>query len=95
MEEIRIGLFGLLVANAVLGFLFGTFPLVAGLFSGNRRYGFLGFVVTVAGGAVLGVFLSYPLAMLFLWLIVRNKTVQPSGEEVAPVSDPEAEPDTI
>lgn len=95
MEEIRIGLFGLLIANAVLGFLFGTFPLVAGLFWGNRRYGFLGFVVTVAGGAVLGVFLSYPLAMLFLWLIVRNPTVQPSSEEASSVSDPEAEPDTI
>lgn len=74
MEELRIGFYGLLIANIVLGFLFGTFPLVAGLLAGNRKYALLGFIVSIAAGAILGVFLSYPLAMLFVWLIHRGST---------------------
>lgn len=80
MEEIRIGFLGLFIVNTVLGFLFGTFPLVAGLLSGNRKYAFLGFVVALAGGALLGVFLSFPLSMLFLWLILRNRSVQAADD---------------
>lgn len=74
MEELRIGFLGLVIGNIVLGFLFGTFPLVAGLMGGNRKYGLLGFLVTIAGGALLGLFLSYPLGMLFLWLTLRKPT---------------------
>ena len=72
MEDLRIGFYGLLIANVVLGFLFGTFPLLAGIRSGNRKYGFLGFVLSIAGGSILGILLSYPLAMIFLWLILRG-----------------------
>ena len=79
MEDLRIGFYGLLIANIVLGFLFGTFPLVAGIRAGNRKHGFLGFVLSVAGGAILGILLSYPLAMIFLWLILRD----PSADTVS------------
>lgn len=82
MEEIRIGFWGLFVANVVLGFFLGTFPLVAGLLAGNRKYAFLGFVSTVAGGSVLGIFLSYPLALLFVWLILRKPADQGAVEAV-------------
>ncbi len=94
MEEIRIGYLGLLIANVILGFLFGTFPLVAGLLSGNRKYAFLGFVITLAGGAMLGIFLSFPIAMLFFWLILRRPAVETSDQEVTtPVT--KVEPGTV
>ena len=95
MEELRIGLWGLLIANIVFGFLFGTFPLVAGLLSGNKKYAFLGFVISVAGGAILGVFLSYPLAMIFLWLILKKPAEQVAGEAVASSTETEAAVDTV
>ncbi len=71
MEELRIGFYGLLVFNIAFGFLFGTFPLIAGIRVGDRKRGFLGFVLSIAGGALLGFFLSYPLAMLYCWMILR------------------------
>ncbi len=81
MEELRIGFYGLLIANIVLGFLFGTFPLVAGIRRGNRKHAYLGFGLSVVGGALLGILLSYPLSMIFLWLVLRNPA---TGTVVSP-----------
>ena len=95
MEELRIGFYGLLLVNIVLGVLFGSFPLVGGFLMGNKKYALLGFVVCIAGGAILGVFLSFPVAMLFLWLILRN------GSEEAPAvaqdtsTNADSDPDAI
>ncbi|MEP7149534.1 MAG: hypothetical protein ABI857_11700 [Acidobacteriota bacterium] len=72
MEELRIGLYGLVAVNIALGFFFGTFPLLAGILRGNRKYAFLGFVLSIVGGGLLGILLSYPLSMIFLWLILRD-----------------------
>jgi|KBSSwiStaDraftv2_1062776.scaffolds.fasta_scaffold63211_2 hypothetical protein len=72
MEDFKIGMYGLLVVNIVLAFLFATFPLVAGILRGNQKRGFLGFVLALAGGALLGILLSFPLAMIFFWLIVKE-----------------------
>lgn len=77
MEDFRIGLYGLLALNVVLGFLFGLFPLVAGILRGNQKRGFLGFVLALVGGALLGILLSFPLAMIFFWLLVRDQTAEP------------------
>jgi len=86
MEDFRIGMYGLLAVNIVLAFLFATFPLVAGILRGNQRRGFLGFILALIGGALLGILLSFPLAMIFFWLIVRD---QPT--EVVAVSDQASE----
>ena len=72
MEDFKIGMYGLLVVNIVLAFLFATFPLVAGILRGNQKRGFLGFVLALVGGALLGILLSFPLAMIFFWLIVKE-----------------------
>jgi hypothetical protein len=72
MEDFRIGMYGLLAVNIVLAFLFATFPLVAGILRGNQKRGFLGFILALVGGAILGILLSFPLAMIFFWLIVRD-----------------------
>jgi len=87
MEELRIGFYGLLVINIVLGVLFGAFPLVAGLRTGNRKHGFLGFILAIAGGAVLGCFLSFPIAMIFLWLTLRNPATDTVESAPPPAGD--------
>ncbi len=67
--------------NVISGILFGTFPLVAGLLARNRRYALYGFVSAVLGGAILGVFLSYPLSLVLVWLILkRNSTSVESND---------------
>jgi len=68
----------LVIFNVLLGIFFGTFPLIAGLKMKNRNYAFYGFISSVIGGAILGVILSYPISIIFTWLILRNpvKTVE-------------------
>jgi len=77
MEEFRIGFYGLLVVNIVLGFLFGAFPLLAGIRTGNQKRGILAFVLSIVGGALLGIIISFPLAMIFLWLMLRDRATEP------------------
>ena len=89
MEEIRITFrelgFYILIGNIILGVLFGSLPLIAGLKLKNRKYGFIGFIGSILGGTLLGVFLSYPLALLFVWLIVRMPAT-PELADVDPVT---------
>lgn len=71
-----------IIANIVLSFLFGLFPLFVGIKMNNRKYGMIGFVAAIVGGAILGVFLSFPIAFIFTWLIMKNVPVADSGEIV-------------
>jgi len=76
MEEIKLSFqdlsYFIVIANLVLGVLFGSLPLIAGLILKKRKYAWLGFLFSTLGGALLGVFLSYPIAAIFLWLITRS-----------------------
>lgn len=58
--------------NVLLGFLFGVFPLVAGIKMHNRKYGVIGLVSAVFGGAIAGVLLAFPAAAICMWLIMRD-----------------------
>ena len=75
MEEVKLTFRELLVyivtANVILGVLFGTVSLFLGFKMDRRGLGVIGLFVTMVGGAILGLFLSYPLTMLFMWLITR------------------------
>lgn len=87
MEDFKIGMYGLIALNVVLGFLFGTFPLVAGIARGNQKRGFLGFILSLVGGSILGLLLSFPLAIIFTWLIVRDQpAVSSASSDQAPES---------
>lgn len=66
----------LIVANTIVGLLFGLFPLFAGIRLNNRKYGMIGLVASTLGGALLGFFLSFPVAMIFNWLILRGATAR-------------------
>ena len=80
MEEFRTTykeiLIYLSLVNVILGFLFGVFPLLSGIIIKNRKYGIWGFLGSVIGGSVLGVFLSFPIAVIFTWLILKNPVVE-------------------
>lgn len=69
-------IFYLTIINVVLGILFGSFPLISGLIFNNRKYGFYGFIISVIGGAILGIFLSYPIAAIFTWLILKKSKAE-------------------
>ena len=74
--------------NIVLGFLFGTFPLLSGIKMNNRKYGIYGFIGAVIGGAILGVFLSYPIAAVFTWLILKKSFITKSDDALAVNENP-------
>ncbi len=82
MENIKISLDQarnyIILINIVLGFLFGTFPLLIGMKMNNRKYGVYGFIGAIIGGAILGVFLSYPIAAVFTWLILKKSFAKES-----------------
>ena len=80
-----------ILANTALGFMVGLVPLAAGFIKGQRTYAFFGLVACVVGGAILGIFLSIPLAALFTWLIFRAAnskpgTVSADGDNDSPAS---------
>jgi hypothetical protein len=68
----------IILINIILGFLFGIFPLLSGIKMNNRKYGVFGFVGAIIGGAILGVFLSFPIAAVFTWLILKNSFAKES-----------------
>jgi len=76
MEEIRLTVqdlrYFIVITNVFLGILFGSLPLIAGLILKKRKYALLGFLFSTIGGALLGLFLSYPISAIFIWLIIRS-----------------------
>jgi hypothetical protein len=93
MEEIRLTytelLTGFVVFNSVLGFLFGFFPLLAGLRLKNRKYGVFGLLTSVFGGVLAGIFIAFPAAAVFTWLILRSVNTSQRG------SDEPGSPETL
>jgi hypothetical protein len=82
----------LAIWNAVLGLLFGVFPLFMGLRFKNRKYGVFGFVGSIIGGSIAGVVLSFPVAFIFTWLILRGlsaDTIAAAVNEPEPTSESE------
>lgn len=75
MEPIRLTtqefLLYTILANAAIGFLLGLIPLTFGFIKHQRKYAFFGLIACIAGGTVLGILLSVPVAAIFTWLIFR------------------------
>lgn len=86
MQDLRLTyeqvLVYLAIWNAVLGILFGVFPLLVGLRLKNRKYGVFGFAGSFIGGAIAGVVIAFPVAVIFTWLMLRNPT--PATADAAP-----------
>lgn len=98
MEDLRISYDSvylyIVIFNTILGLLFGFFPLLVGIRMQNRKYAFLGFLVSIAAGAVTGVLLAFPLSLFFVWLILRPSTPDTAETENA-VEAPEPGAESI
>jgi uncharacterized membrane protein len=83
----------IILANIILGILFGTFPLLAGIMLNNRKFGIYGFISAIIGGALLGIFLSFPIACVFTWLILK-KSFAKNNADVAVANENSIEVET-
>ena len=68
--------------NVGLGILFGLIPLILGFLRKERSYAVFGFLGSVIGGLILGIFLSIPVAAIFTWLILRKPKNEPAEAAV-------------
>lgn len=69
--ELTVTQFALIV-GVISGFIFGLIPLILGLRKQNRRYAFLGFVLTILAGAFFSLLGALPVAAVFVWLILKK-----------------------
>ncbi len=58
--------------NAGIGLVLGLVPLILGIVKGRSKYGVIGFLTCLVGGAILGIILSVPAMIFFTWLVVRG-----------------------
>ena len=70
--QIELDFYRITMIGAALGFLLGLIPLVLGLIKKERKYAMFGFLGSLIGGALLGIFLSIPVTAIFTWLILRK-----------------------
>ena len=78
--QIELDFYKITLIGAALGFLLGMIPLVLGLIKKERKYAMFGFLGSLIGGALLGIFLSIPVTAIFTWLILRK----PNNEPIKP-----------
>ncbi len=93
MEQINItpseAIIYIAILNVIFGFFLGFFPLLVGLILKNRKLGIYGFIVSMIGGGILGIFLSYPIALVFTWIIIR-RSKEENGEDAKSVDNNDA-----
>lgn len=53
------------IAGLIAGLVCGLLPLISGLVKGRRELGIIGFVACAVSGAVLGLLLAIPVAIVF------------------------------
>lgn len=91
MEQIRLtsteAILYITLLNVGLGILFGAIPLILGFIKKERSYAVFGFLGSIIGGLLLGLFLSIPVAAIFTWLILRRVRNQNSANSVSADSD--------
>ena len=70
--QLRINLYEVAMMGAALGLFLGLIPLILGFIKKERSYAVFGFLGSIIGGSLLGVFLSIPIVAIFTWLILRK-----------------------
>jgi len=86
--QIELDFYKITMIGAALGFILGLIPLVLGLIKKERKYAMFGFLGSLIGGALLGIFLSIPVASIFTWLILRNQNSENLSTETVSNSEP-------
>jgi len=85
--QIKLNLYDIALMGAALGLLFGLIPLILGFIKKERSYGVFGFLGSIIGGGILGIFLSIPIVAIFTWLILRKPKSENSPAQVSSDSD--------
>jgi len=85
--EIRLNFYDIALVGAAVGFLLGLFPLILGFIKRKRKYAMFGFLGSLIGGSLLGVFLSIPITAIFTWLILRKQKVENSPAQSSSESE--------
>jgi uncharacterized membrane protein len=75
--QLRLTIYDVAMMGAALGLLFGLIPLILGFIKKERSYAVFGFLGSIIGGSILGVFLSVPIVAIFTWLILRKPKNEP------------------
>lgn len=75
--QLRLNLYEIALMGAALGFLLGLIPLILGFIKKERSYAVFGFLGSIIGGSLLGIFLSVPVVAIFTWLILRKPKNEP------------------
>lgn len=75
-DQIRLStqealLYAMLITGAV-GFVIGLIPLILGIVKKKTKLGMLGLLASTIGGALLGLLLAVPAAVIFIWLILKK-----------------------
>lgn len=61
-----------ILLGSAIGLTFGLVPLITGFIKNNRKMGMYGFLSSIVGGALLGIYSALPVAAIFTWLIIRE-----------------------
>ncbi len=82
--QIQVPLSQYLIVGLIAGFVCGLIPLILGLKNQNRKFGILGFILSIIAGLPFALFGALPVAGVFTWLILRKpKVAETSNAEVS------------
>jgi len=71
-----------LIVGFIAGFICGLIPLILGLKNQNRKFGILGFILSIIAGLPFSLLGALPIAGIFSWLILRKtKTTETADTE--------------
>ncbi len=76
--QIEFDFYKITLIGLALGLTLGLIPPVLGFIKKKRKYAMFGFLGSLIGGALLGIFLSIPVAAIFTWLILRKSNNEPA-----------------
>lgn len=83
----------LLIVGAIAGFVVGLVPLILGISNGKRKFGILGFLLSLVAGTIFSLLGAIPVAGIFTWLILRKRGAVESDGDVPPPVDIEEQGD--
>ena len=68
------------MVGLIAGFVCGLVPLILGLKNQNRKFGILGFILSIIAGLPFSLLGALPVAGIFTWLILRKPAVAESAQ---------------
>ena len=68
------------VLNVCIAIFFALITLLLGFKKGRTKIALWGCLAIIVGGAIVGIYASIPLFIIFLWLIFKKPAVVPADE---------------